>query len=114
MHNTNNQIKFKTSMLKSSLYDYSDTYILLSETITVIAAVADNAAIDTDKNNKQAIFKNFLPFAYCITETNNTQLDNAKDLDVVIWMYNLIQYSHIYWKYLDIYISFAEICQIML
>ena len=52
MHNTNNQIKFKTSMLKSSLYDYSDTYILLSETITVVAAVADNAAIDTDKNNK--------------------------------------------------------------
>ena len=112
MHSTNNQIK--TSMLKSSLYDYSDTYILLSETITVVAAIADNAAIDTDKNNKQAIFKNFLPFTDCITKTNNTQLDNAKDLDAVISMYNLVEYSNIYWKYLDVYISFAEICQITL
>ena len=92
MHNANNQIKFKTSMLKSSLYDYSDTYILLSETITVVAALADNAAVDIDKNNKQAIFKIFLPFTDCITETNNTQLDNAKDLDVVISMYNLIEF----------------------
>ena len=92
MHNANNQIKFKTSMLKSSLYDYSDTYILLSETITVVAALADNAAVDIDKNNKQTIFKIFLPFTDCITETNNTQLDNAKDLDVVISMYNLIEF----------------------
>ena len=73
-------------MLKSSLCDYSDAYVLVSGNITVVRAVADDAAIVVDGNNKQAIFKNYAPFNDCITETNNTQLHNAKDLDVVMPM----------------------------
>ena len=57
-YNTNSQIIFKTSMLKSNLC--------------------------VNKNNKQGIFKNSAPFTNSITETNNTQVDNAKDLDVAM------------------------------
>ena len=83
-------------MLKSSLCDYNDAYILLSGTITVAGRGAYDAARATDRNNKQAIFKNCAPFVICITEINNTHVDNAKDLDVVMLMYNLIEYSNNY------------------
>ena len=63
-------------MLKSSLGDHSDACILVSGTITVIGAVADAAAIAADRNNKQAIFKNCALFTGCVTEINNTQVDN--------------------------------------
>ena len=85
-------------MLKSSLYDYSDPYILVSGTITVFGAGADDAAIAADRNNKQTIFKNCAPFTDCITEINNTQVDNEKDLHIVMPMYNLIEYSDNYSK----------------
>ena len=85
-------------MLKSSLCDYSDAYILIKENITVVGAGADDAAIATDRNNKQAIFKNCALFTVCITERNNTQVGNAKDLDVAMPMYNLIEYSNNYSK----------------
>ena len=75
---TNSQVKFKTSMLKSSLCDCSDAYILVSGTITVVGALADDAARVADRSNKQAIFKNCAPFTDCITEINNTQVDNTK------------------------------------
>ena len=55
-YNTNSQIKFKTSILKSSLCDYSDAYILVIGTITVVGARADTSAITVYRNNKQAIF----------------------------------------------------------
>ena len=97
-HNTNSQSKFKTSMLKSSLYDYSNAYILVSATITVAGAGGNDVAITADINNKQAIFKNFAPFTDCITEINNTQVDNAKHLDVAMSMYNLIESSDNYSK----------------
>ena len=83
-------------MLKSSLCDYSDAYILVKGTITVnITAAADNDANDTNKNS---IFKNCAPFTHCVSEINNTQVDNAKDLDIVMPMYNLIEYSGNYSK----------------
>ena len=85
-------------MLKSSLCDYSDVYILIKGNITVVGAGADDAAIATDRNNKQAIFKNCALFTICITERNNTQAGNAKDLDVAMPMYNLIEYSNNYSK----------------
>ena len=67
-YNTNSQIKFKTtSMLKSSLCDYSDAYILVSGTITITEAGADDAAKRLDERNKGAIFKNFAPFTDCIS-----------------------------------------------
>ena len=85
-------------MLKSSLCDYSDAYVLVKGTITVIGVGADNAARAADGDNKKAVFKNCAQFTDCITELNNTQVDNAKDLDVVMLMYNLIEYSENYSK----------------
>ena len=63
-------------MLRSSLCDYSDAYILVSATITV-----PNTAAAADPNNrKNIIIKNCAPFTNCISEINNTQIDNAKDI----------------------------------
>ena len=95
-YNVNSQIKFKTTMLKSSLCDYSDAYILVKGTISVNnTAVAGPAVNNT---NKKVIFKNCAPFNNCIREINNTQIDNAKDIDIVMSMYNLIEYSDNYAK----------------
>ena len=85
-------------MLKSSLCDYSDAYILVSGIITVVGGGADDAGRATDRNNKQAKFKNCVQFNGCITEINNTQVDSAKDLGVAMPMYNLIEYSGNYSK----------------
>ena len=93
-YNVNSQIKFKTTMLTSSLCDYSDAYILVKGTIAVNNTAAANA--DASNTNKKVIFKNCAPFSICISEINNTQVDNAKDLDVVMSMYNLIEYSDNY------------------
>ena len=88
---TFNIIKFKTATLKSSLCDYSDAYILVKGTITV----NNTAAADADANNanKKVIFKNCAPFINCISEINNTQVDNVKEIDKVMPMYNLIEYG---------------------
>ena len=95
-YNVNSQIKFKTTMLKSSLCDYSDAYILVKGTITVNNTAAQGAA--ANNTNKKVIFKNCAPFTNCISELNNTQIDNAKDIDIVMPMYNLIEYSDNYAK----------------
>ena len=58
----------------------------------------DDNAKRLDQRNKRVIFKNCSPFTDCIREINNTQTDNAKDLDVVMPMYNLIEYSNNYSK----------------
>ena len=89
-YNVNSQIKFKTTMLKSSLCDYSDAYILVKGTITIAGAEADVAARQADERDKGVVFKNCAPFTNCISEINNTQVDNAKDIDIVMPMYNLI------------------------
>ena len=103
-YNVNSQIKFKTTMLKSSLCDYSDAYVHVKGTI----AVNNTAAADANANNtnKKLIFKKRAPFTICISEINNTQIDNAKDIDIVMPIYNLIKYSDNYsktsgslWKY---------------
>ena len=87
----NKQIKFKTSMLRSSLCDYSDAYILVKGNISVNNTAANNI-------NKKVIFKNCAPFNNCISKLNNTQIDNTEYIDVVIPMYNLIEYSNNYSK----------------
>ena len=97
-YNVNSQIKFKTTMLKSSLCDYSDAYILVKGAITIIGAGADAAARQADERDKGVAFKNCTPFTNCISEINNTQVDNAKDIDIVMSMYNLIEYSDNYAK----------------
>ena len=83
-------------MLKSSLCDYSDAYILVKGTISVNNTAAADAAVNN--TNKKVIFKNCAPFTNCISEINNTQIDNAKDIDTVMPMYNLIEYSDNYAK----------------
>ena len=62
--------------------------------------VNNTAAADANANNtnKKVIFKNCAPFAICISEINNTQVDKAKDFDIVMSMYNLIEYSDNYSK----------------
>ena len=78
-------------MLKSSLCDYSDAYIFFKGTITVnnTAAANDNA----NNTNKKVIIINCAPFINCISEINNKQVDNAKDIDIKMPVYNLIEYS---------------------
>ena len=95
-YNVNSQIKFKTTMLKSSLCEYTDAYILVKGTISVNNTAADGAA--ANNTNKKVIFKNCAPFNNCISEINNTQIDNTKDIDIVMPMYNLIEYSDNYAK----------------
>ena len=95
-YNVNSQIKFKTTMLKSSLCDYSDAYILVKGTISVNNTAAADA--DANNTNKKVTFKNCTPFTNCISKINNTQVDSAKDIDIVIPMYNLIKYSDNYSK----------------
>ena len=80
-------------MIKSSLSDYSDAYILVSGTITVTELAAGGG-----NKNIQVVLKNCAPFTDCISEINNTQIDNAKDINVVMPMYNLIEYSNNYSK----------------
>ena len=88
-YNVNSQIKFKTAMLKSILCDYSDAYILVKETISINNTAAQGAANNIDK---KVIFKNCPPFTNCISEINSMQIDN------VMPMYNLIEYSNNYAK----------------
>ena len=71
----------------TSLCDYSDANILAKRTKTLIWQGADTAAIQADRNN------NYAPFTDCITEINNTLVDNAKDIGVVMSMYGLMEYS---------------------
>ena len=97
-YNVNSQIKFKTTMLKSSLCDYSDAYILVKGTVTINGKGADAAARQADERDKGVAFKNCGPFINCISEINNTQIDNADDIDIVMPMYNLIEYSDNYAK----------------
>ena len=100
---TNCQSKFKFAMLKSSVCDYSDAYILSKERITVIAKNNSYAAArQADERNKGEIFQNFGPFINCNSEINNTKIDNAKDVDIVMPMYNLIKYSDNIWKVMAI------------
>ena len=70
--NTNSQIKFKT----------------VKRTITIAGGEADQAVSQTDKRDKEVILKNCVPFTDCISEINNTQVNNAKDLNVVMPMFN--------------------------
>ena len=88
-YTTGSDIKFKTTMLRSSLCDYADAYILVKWTITITGA--GDAIIGV-------IFKTFAPFIKCISEINNTDIDNAQDIDIVMSMHNLIEYGDNYSK----------------
>ena len=72
-------------------FDYSDAYILVKGTITVNNTAAADA--DANNTNKKVILKNCAPYTNCVTKINNTQVDNAKDFDIVMPLCNLIKYS---------------------
>ena len=95
-YNPGSQIKFKTTMIKSSLCDYSDAYIHVKGTITVNNSAAADA--NTNNTNKKVIFKNCAPFTNCISGINNTDIDNDKDIYIVMPMNNLIEYNDNYSK----------------
>ena len=103
-YSPNKQISLKAAKLRSSLCDYSDAYILVKGNITVNNTAAEGAA--ATNTNKKVIFKNCAPFTNCVSKINNTQIDNAEYIDIVMPMYNLIEYSDNYsktsgslWKY---------------
>ena len=75
LHTTNSDIRFKTPMLKSSLCNYSDSYVLVKGRITITGAADDSAARQTDKRNKGVIFKNCAPFINCKSAINNTVIN---------------------------------------
>ena len=95
---TSNDIKFKTTMLRSNLCDYADAYILVKGTITITGAGNDDAAKRLDERNKGVIFKNWAPLTKCISRINNTDIDKAQDIDIVMPGYNLIEYIENYSK----------------
>ena len=98
-YNENKSIRFKTPMLRSNLCDYSDAYILVKGTITVTApGVNNNANNIRDKRNRPVILKNNAPFVSCITRINVELIEDADDLDIVMSMYNLLEYSKNYRK----------------
>ena len=88
----NKEIRIKTSMLRSDLCDFSDAYIAVKGDITLEGNSSAN------KRNKNLEFKNKAPFINCIPKINGVQVDNAEDLDVVMLMYNLFEYSKNYRK----------------
>ena len=94
----NSDIRFKTTMLRSNLCDYADSYILVKETITITGAGDNAGERQVDERDKGVTFKNCAPFTKCISRINNTDIDNAHDIDIVIPMYNLIEYSDNYSK----------------
>ena len=93
-YNENKSIRFKTPMLRSDLCDYSDAYILVNGTITVTANAAANNI--RDKKDRKLIIKNNAPFVSCITRINNELIEDADDLDIV--MYSLLEYCKNYRK----------------
>ena len=94
-NDTNNQIKFKNSILKSSVYsDYSDAYILVEGTISIEVTAGGNP----NNDDKEVMFKNCVPFTDCISEIKDAQIENAKNIDVVTPMHNSIEYSNNYSK----------------
>ena len=79
-------VKFETKVIKPSLCDYSDTYIIVTGNITATGGDA----------NTRVAFKNCAPFTKCIKHINDGHVDNADNLDIIMPMYNLIEYSDNY------------------
>ena len=114
-YNVNKEIRIKTSMLRSDLCDYRDAYIVVKGDNTVTKktftandftdpyntdaiATATNTANNNAFGDKKLVFKNNAPFTNCISKINGVKIDNAEDLDVVMPMYNLLEYSKNYKK----------------
>ena len=94
----NSDIRFKTTMPRSNLCDYKDSYILVKGAITITGAGDNAGERQADERDKGVTFKNCAPFTKCISRINNTDIDNAHDIDIAMPMYNLTEYSDSYSK----------------
>ena len=83
-------------MIKSNFYDYSDAYVYVKVIITVRNTSAQGEA--SKYRNKKVKFKNSTPFANCLSEIQNKQVEDVLDIDVVMRMNNLIEYIDIHSK----------------
>ena len=90
-YNSNKQIRFKTSMLRSDLCDFNNAYIVVKGIITDSADERDR-----DEMNRQVVSKNNVPFISCISKINGVLVENGEDLDILMPMYNLLKYSKNY------------------
>ena len=79
-------IKFETKVIKPNLFDYSDVYIIVTGDIKIAAVAA----------NTNVAFKNCAPFTRCVTHINDEHVETAENLDIIMPMYNLIEYSENY------------------
>ena len=108
--NVNKRIRIKTSMLKSDLCDFNDAYIVVKGNIAVTKktftaddieapnntsakVAATNTANDNAFGEKKLVFKSNAPFINSVSKINDVKIDNAEDLDVLMLMYNLLEYS---------------------
>ena len=114
-YNVNKEIRIKKPMSRSDLCDFSDAYIVVKGNITVTKktftaddidapnntaanVIATNTANNNAFGDKKLVFKNNAPFINCISKINGVKIDYAKDLDVIMPMYNLLGYSKNYKK----------------
>ena len=81
--------RFKISILRSDLCDYSNAYIVVKEIISV------SGTNNANKRDKKLTFNKNVPFRSCISKVNNTFIDNGENLDIVIPMYNLLEYENV-------------------
>ena len=88
----NKNVRFETSMLKSDLCNYSDVYIVVKGTVDLLV----DAVNKNDKAQKKFAFKNNAPFRSCIEKINSALIDNTEDLDIIMPMRNLLEYSQNY------------------
>ena len=95
-YNENNSIRFKTPMLRSDLCDYADAYILVNGTITVTANAGANSI--RHKKNRPLILKNNASFFSCIMRINGELVNGELIKDIVMPMYNLLEYRKNYRK----------------
>ena len=120
----------KKSMLRSDLCDFNDAYIVVTGDIIVTKRnftandfeKPNNKNLDTTNTNsannivfgeKKLVFKNNAPFVKCISKNNGIKIDNAEDLDVVMPMYNLLEYSKNHKKQHVVYGIIIEMNQIV-
>ena len=117
-YDVNKQFRIKTSMLQSDLCNFSDAYIVVKGEITAVKKIftvndfeapnntvnnenATNTVNNNDFGEKKLVFKNNAPFINCISNINGVKIDNTEDLDVVMPLYNLLEYSKNYKKTTD-------------
>ena len=100
-------------MLNTNLCDFSDVYLLVRGKVTVVWQGVNGTAIAADRNDEEVVFKNCAPFTSCISKINNAEVDNAEDLDIVMPMFNLLEYRKIIQKHQLIYGNIVEMNQMI-